>query len=160
MNDKKILVAYFSCSGVTKAAAERLAGRIGADLYAITPQQPYSAADLNWKDRQSRTSVEMRDPSSRPAIAGSLPDMAQYDVLFLGFPIWWYIAPTIINTFIEGCNLTGKTVIPFATSGSSGIENCEKNLRDAYPQILWKKGKLLNGTLSAEALASWIDQSI
>lgn len=160
MNDKKILVAYFSCSGVTKAAAETLATFTGADLYEIKPEQPYSAADLNWNDRQSRTSLEMRDPSSRPAITGSLPDLKQYETIFLGFPIWWYIAPTIINTLIEGCDWGDKRVIPFATSGSSGIENCEKNLRAAYPQMNWGTGKLLNGKLSKEILAPWVDQSL
>ncbi|WP_163304610.1 flavodoxin [Dysgonomonas sp. 521] len=142
---KKSLIAYFSCSGVTKRAANKLAADMDADLYEIVPEIPYSAADLNWNDRASRSSVEMRDPSSRPAIAGRLDNVEQYDTIYIGFPVWWYIAPTIINTFIESYDLSGKTLIPFATSGGSGIENCEKNLRKAYPQLGWKAGKLLKG---------------
>ena len=156
MNSKKILVAYFSCTGTTKAVAERLAATVGADLYEIRPEQPYSAADLNWNDKQSRSSVEMRDPSSRPAIAGKLPDIKPYETVLLGFPVWWYIAPTIINTFLEECDFVGQTVIPFATSGSSGIAPCEKNLRASYPQIHWKEGKLLNKPLSKEAVLEWL----
>lgn len=116
-----------------------------ADLYEIVPEIPYSAANLNWNDKASRSSVEMRDPASRPAIAGRLDNVEQYDTIYIGFPVWWYIAPTIINTFIESYDLSGKTLIPFATSGGSGIENCEKNLRKAYPQLDWKAGKLLKG---------------
>ena len=145
MNSQNVLVAYFSCSGTTRRMAEK-------------PERPYTAADLDWKNRMSRTSVEMRDPSSRPAIAGSLPDMRNYEIVFLGFPVWWYIAPTIINTFIEGCNLAGKKVVPFATSGGSGIANCEKNLRLVYPQIDWKAGKLLNGSLSKAEMDEWLEK--
>ena len=144
MNSQNVLVAYFSCSGTTRRMAEK--------------ERPYTAADLDWKNRMSRTSVEMRDPSSRPAIAGSLPDMRNYEIVFLGFPVWWYIAPTIINTFIEGCNLAGKKVVPFATSGGSGIANCEKNLRLVYPQIDWKAGKLLNGSLSKAEMDEWLEK--
>ncbi|NDW13471.1 flavodoxin [Bacteroides sp. 214] len=142
---KNILVAYFSCSGTTKRTANKLAANMDADLYEIVPEIPYSAADLNWNDKASRSSVEMRDPASRPAIAGRLDNVEQYDTIYIGFPVWWYIAPTIINTFIESYDLSGKTLIPFATSGGSGIENCEKNLRKAYPQLDWKAGKLLKG---------------
>ncbi len=156
MSNKKILVAYFSCSGTTEAAARELAAETGADLYEIKPAKPYSRADLDWNDRSSRSSVEMRDPSSRPAIAGDIPDMGQYEQVFIGFPVWWYIAPTIINTFLESCDLSGKTVIPFATSGGSGIGNCEKNLRAAYPEIGWKSGKLLNGRISKSMLDQWL----
>lgn len=117
---QKVLVAYFSCSGVTKKLAQTLAGVVKGDLYEITPAQPYTAADLNWQDKNSRSSVEMRDKSSRPAISGSVKDFAQYDTVFVGFPIWWYVAPTIINTFLESEDFSGKTVIPFATSGGSG----------------------------------------
>lgn len=158
MNSQNVLVAYFSCSGTTRRMAEKLAAATGADLYEIVPERPYTAADLDWKNRMSRTSVEMRDPSSRPAIAGSLPDMRNYEIVFLGFPVWWYIAPTIINTFIEGCNLAGKKVVPFATSGGSGIANCEKNLRLVYPQINWKAGKLLNGSLSKAEMDEWLEK--
>ena len=159
MNYKKILVAYFSCSGKTKAAAERLATITGADLYEIIPEQPYTHADLDWHDPQSRSSLEMRNPASRPAIIDRDPKLDQYDIVFVGFPVWWYIAPTIINTFLERYDFTGKTVIPFATSGSSGIEHCEQNLRSAYPTLHWSKGKLLNGTLSEESLKQWIDSA-
>lgn len=156
MNAKKILVAYFSCSGVTRRSANELAAAIGADLYEIEPEIPYSAADLNWNDRASRSSVEMRDPVSRPAIAGGVVDMEKYDMVFIGFPVWWYIAPTIINTFIESYDLSGKVLIPFATSGGSGIENCEKNLRQAYPDLDWRAGKLLGGRISKDMVEKWI----
>ena len=109
---QKVLVVYFSCSGVTKKLAQTLAGVVKGDLYEITPAQPYTAADLNWQDKNSRSSVEMRDKASRPAISGSVKDFAQYDTVFVGFPIWWYVAPTIINTFLESEDFSGKTVIP------------------------------------------------
>lgn len=156
MKSGKTLVAYFSCTGNTKAAAEKLAGLIGADLFEIKPAQAYTAADLDWTDKQSRSSVEMADPASRPAISGKVPDISKYETVFIGFPIWWYIAPTIINTFIESQDLNGKTLIPFATSGSSGIENCEKNLRKAYPDYKWSTGKLLNGVINENTLKGWI----
>lgn len=157
MKYKKILVAYFSCSGVTKSAAVQLAAAAGGDLYEIKPEKPYTTADLDWNDRSSRSSVEMRDPSSRPAIAGKVPGMEEYDLVFVGFPVWWYIAPTIVNTFLESCDFAGKRVVPFATSGGSGIANCEKNLRRAYPQIAWGDGKLLNGRIPKETVAAWLD---
>ena len=116
MNDRKILVAYFSCSGVTKAVAEKLAAITGADLYEIKPEVPYTEADLDWNDKKSRSSVEMRDALSRPAISGTLFHPEKYEVLFVGFPVWWYIAPTIINTFLESYDFAGKIVVPFATS--------------------------------------------
>lgn len=156
MKNRKVLVAYFSCTGTTKAAAEELAKQTGADLYEIKPAKPYTEADLNWNDKKSRSSVEMSDKSSRPAIATKVNDMAQYEVVFVGFPIWWYVAPTIINTFIESYDFAGKTVVPFATSGSSGIENCEKELKQSYPKIKWSKGKLLNGNVSKMNLEDWL----
>ena len=158
MNEKKILVAYFSCSGVTASAAKTLADAVGADLFEIAPEVPYTDADLDWNDRRSRSSVEMRNAASRPAIARRMEDMAQYGVVFLGFPVWWYVAPTIVNTFLESYDFTGKTVVPFATSGGSGIGNCEKNLRAAYPAIAWREGMLLNGRISWEALTAWIER--
>ena len=115
------LVAYFSASGVTAKVAETLAEAIGADIYEIEPAVPYSKADLDWTNQKSRSSVEMSDPTSRPAIAGKRDNMDDYDTVFVGFPIWWYVAPTIINTFLESYDLTGKTIIPFATSGGSGM---------------------------------------
>lgn len=156
MNETNFLVAYFSCSGTTKRAAIELASAIGADLHEIKPEIPYSSADLDWNDCSSRSSVEMRDPASRPAITGGVADMDKYDVVVIGFPVWWYIAPTIINTFIEGYDLSGKVLIPFATSGGSGIENCEKNLRKAYSNLSWGKGKLLNGRISRDMAQNWI----
>ena len=115
------LVAYFSASGVTAKVAETLAEAIGADIYEIEPEVPYTRADLDWTNKQSRSSIEMNGLSSRPAIAGVRDNMADYNTLFVGFPIWWYVAPTIINTFLESYNLTGMTIVPFATSGGSGM---------------------------------------
>ena len=117
----KILVAYFSASGVTKGVAQRLAKAAGADLFEIRPAVPYTQADLNWTDKKSRSSVEMNDPLSRPEIAEKLPNMADYDTVFVGYPIWWYVAPHIINTFVESYDLSGKTLVAFATSGGSGL---------------------------------------
>ena len=118
---KKALVAYFSASGVTAKAAKALAQAAGADLYEIKPAIPYTKADLNWTDKTSRSSVEMQDPSSRPALADQTAQIANYDVVFLGFPIWWYVAPTIINSFLESYDFAGKTIVLFATSGGSGF---------------------------------------
>lgn len=152
----KKLVAYFSASGVTKSVARNLSQTAGADLYRIQPEVPYTSADLDWMNKKSRSSIEMNDPASRPAIAAEDLDISSYDVVFLGFPVWWYMAPTIINTFLETYDFPGKTVIPFATSGSSGIENCEKKLQQQYPSINWKSGKLLNGHPGQDVLDSWV----
>ena len=152
----KKLVAYFSASGVTESVARTLAQTADADLYKIQPEVPYTSADLDWMDKKSRSSLEMNDPASRPAIVTGDLDLSSYDAIFLGFPVWWYVAPTIINTFLEAYDFAGKTVIPFATSGSSGIENSEKKLLQQYPSINWKSGKLLNGHLDSTALASWV----
>lgn len=141
----KTLVAYFSATGTTERAAKMLAEVAGADLYRIEPETPYTAADLDWHDKNSRTSVEMNDPKSRPAIKGRCEQMADYDVVYIGFPIWWYTAPTIINTFVESYDLQGKTLIPFATSGGTDITKTADNLRKAYPNLTWKSGRLLNG---------------
>ena len=152
----KKLVAYFSASGVTESVARTLAQTADADLYKIQPEVPYTWAELDWMDKKSRSSLEMNDPASRPAIVTGDLDLSSYDVIFLGFPVWWYVAPTIINTFLEAYDFAGKTVIPFATSGSSGIENSEKKLQQQYPSINWKSGKLLNGHPDSTALASWV----
>lgn len=130
------LVAYFSASGVTAKVAETLAEAIGADIYEIEPKVPYTKADLDWTNKQSRSSIEMNDPASRPAIAGVRDNMADYDTLFVGFPIWWYVAPTIINTFMESYDLTGKTIIPFATSGR---QRHGQNQRAAASQLRGRK---------------------
>ena len=153
---KKILVAYFSASGVTAKVAWKLSEAIGADLHEIKPEVPYSSADLNWMDKKSRSSVEMNDPSSRPAIAEKLPDMEKYDVVFLGFPIWWYVAPTIINTFLENYDFTGKTIIPFATSGGSGMGKANAKLKPSCPGATLLQGRLLNGNLSEDSLKKWV----
>ena len=140
----KTLVAYFSATGVTKGAAQQLAQAAGGTLYEIQPEQPYTDADLDWRNKQSRSSVEMQDKSSRPAIKGKLDNMADYDIIFVGFPIWWYTCPTIINTFMEAYDFKGKTVVPFATSGGSTIEKSCEDLKASYPDLTWKDGKLLN----------------
>lgn len=152
----KKLVAYFSASGVTKSVARNLSQTAGADLYRIQPEVPYTSADLDWMNKKSRSSIEMNDPASRPAIVAGDLEISSYDVVFLGFPVWWYVAPTIINSFLETYNFSGKTVIPFATSGSSGIENCERKLQQQYPSINWKSGKLLNGHPGQDVLDSWV----
>lgn len=155
--DKKILVAYFSASGVTAKAAEKLAEAAGADLYEIKPEIPYTSEDLNWMDQKSRSSVEMNDPASRPAIAGKVGDMAKYDVVFVGFPIWWYVAPTIINTFLESYDFSGKTIVPFATSGGSGMGETNSRLHPSCPGAILLSGKMLNGAQSEEELKSWVE---
>lgn len=155
---KKMLVAYFSCSGVTKRAAENLAAAAGADLYEITPALPYTARDLDWMDKKSRSTLEMKDPASRPQIAGSVEQMADYDAVFVGFPIWWYVAPTIINTFLEQYDFSGKTLIPFATSGGSGMGKTVEKLRPSCSErAVWLPGRMLNGRASQEELRSWVD---
>lgn len=153
----KKLVAYFSASGVTAAVAKTLAEAAGADLYEIKPETPYTKADLNWNYKQSRSSLEMNDPSFRPPMADKGADIAAYDVIFVGFPIWWYIAPTIVNTFLESYDFAGKTIVPFATSGSSGLGKTVEALRPSAPGAVWKEGKLLNGGPSKEALAAWAE---
>ncbi|HIX60031.1 MAG TPA: NAD(P)H-dependent oxidoreductase [Candidatus Blautia gallistercoris] len=153
----KKLVAYFSASGVTAGVAERLARAIGADLYEIRPEVPYTEADLNWMDKKSRSSVEMNDKSFRPAIAGKAEGMEQYDTIFVGFPIWWYVAPTIINTFLEQYDLKGKTVVPFATSGSSGMGNTNRELAPSCPGAVLLEGKRFPASAGEEELKAWAE---
>ncbi|HIZ16216.1 MAG TPA: NAD(P)H-dependent oxidoreductase [Firmicutes bacterium] len=141
----KILVAYFSASGVTASVAQEIANAVGADLYEIRPVQPYTAADLDWTDKSSRSTKEMDDPACRPAVAEPVHDMAKYDTVFVGFPIWWYVEPRIVDTFMESYDFSGKRIIPFATSGGSGIEKAEKRFKSIYSGMLWEKGRLLNG---------------
>ena len=140
----KTLIAYFSASGVTARAAREMADAIGADLYEICPAAPYTDADLNWMDKKSRSTLEMNDPACRPAIASQVERMEQYDTVFVGFPVWWYVEPRIVDTFLESYDFTGKTMIPFATSGGSGISKAEKSLREHCPGGNWKKGRLGN----------------
>ena len=145
----KTLVAFFSASGVTRQVAQKLAAAAQADLYEIKPAVPYTQADLNWRDKSSRSSVEMQNLAIRPQLADTDAKIEQYDRIFLGYPIWWYMAPTIINTFLESYDFSGKTVIPFATSGGSGIRKAEKSLRDHCPSASWEKGELVNGSKAA-----------
>ena len=145
----KTLVAYFSAGGTTKKAAERLARAIGADLFEIRPAVPYTQKDLDWTDKNSRSSREMNDPASRPEMAGRCETIGAYDTIYLGFPIWWYVAPTIINTFLESHDLAGKTLIPFATSGDSGMGRTVEVLKKVCPRAVWKDGGVVKG-LSVE----------
>jgi len=151
----KTLVAYFSASGVTADAAAKLAYAAKADMYEIKPEVPYTKADLNWMDANSRSSVEMKNLDSRPAIVKKDPKIADYDVIFLGFPIWWYIAPTIINTFLESYDFTGKKIILFATSGGSGFGNTVDKLKPSCPGAKIKEGKLLTKKASSNEIAEW-----
>jgi flavodoxin len=151
----KVLVAYFSASGVTAELAERLANAIGADLHEIKPETPYTEADLNWMDKKSRSSIEMSDKSFRPAVADKVEDMQKYDVIFTAFPIWWYVAPTIINTFLEQYDLSGKTIIPVATSGSSGMGNTNKELEPSCPGAVLKEGRRFAADASEGELKDW-----
>ena len=152
----KKLVAYFSASGVTKAAAERLAKAIGADVFEIKPKVPYTRADLDWTNKSSRSSIECSDTDSRPEIAERLSDISGYDTIFIGFPIWWYVAPKIIDTFVESYDFSGKTIIPFATSGGSGMGRTVEVLKSLCPSANWKVGKVINN-MSEKALADWAD---
>lgn len=152
---KKSLVTYFSASGVTRHAAQQLAEIIGADVYEIMPEVAYTDADLDWRNKESRSSVEMNDKTSRPAIKGNIENLAAYDTIYIGFPIWWNVAPTIINTFIEAHDFTGKTLVPFATSGSSTIDNSCKELRATYPDLKWKEGLLLN-KIDKSIIEQWV----
>lgn len=154
----KILVAYFSCGGDTAAVAKSLARAAGADLFAIKPVVPYTEADLDWRDKNSRSSVEMRT-LERPEIAGRVENMAEYDTVFVGFPIWWYIAPTIINGFLASYDFSGKTVIPFATSGGTDITKAEAVLKPlCSPQTEWLPGKLVDVNSTTDDLREWVKE--
>ena len=150
-----VLVAYFSASGVTAGVAERLAESIGADLFEINPEQPYTKADLNWQDKKSRSSVEMDDPACRPPIANKIEGMDRYKYVFVGFPVWWYREPSIIDTFMESYDFSGKTVIPFATSGSSQIGKSGENMQKVAPSAKVLAGKRFASNATAEELGSW-----
>ena len=155
-SNNKTLVAYFSATGTTMEAATRLAQAAGADLHEIVPESRYTPADLNWQDKSSRSSVEMADKSSRPAIANRVENMAQYDTVFVGFPIWWYIAPTIINTFLEQYDMSGKTIIPFFTSGGSGAGETLKYLKPSAPDAEWVAPKNMNYMSDAD-IKAWLE---
>lgn len=152
----RTLVAYFSASGVTAKVAEVLADTIGADLFAIEPEVPYTKADLDWMDKTSRSTLEMKDPTSRPAIARKRDNMDEYDTIFVGFPIWWYVAPTIVNTFLESYDLTGKTIIPFATSGGSGMGKTNEKLLPSCKGAKLLEGKVLKANADASELDKWV----
>ena len=153
----KVLVAYFSATGTTEDVAEKIAAVTGGEFHEIAPEQAYTDADLDWNNRQSRSSVEMNDPKSRPALKEKKANMADYDVVYIGFPIWWGVAPHIVNTFIESHDLKGKTLIPFATSGGSGISQAVAALRKAYPDLNWQDGKLLNRA-DERTIRAWIEK--
>jgi flavodoxin len=157
MTKDKILVAYFSATGNTKIVAEKLATAINADLFEIVPEQPYTADDLNWQNDQSRSSVEMGDKSSRPAISSKIEDISQYKIVFVGSPIWWGREPSIMDTFIESYDFAGKTVIPFVTSGSSDIGDYGTNLQALAPNAKVLTGKRFSTSVSAEELKTWAD---
>ena len=153
--ENKPLVVYFSATGTTAKAARTIADVTGGTLYEIVPQQAYTADDLDWNDKQSRSSVEMNNPQARPALKDTKLNVAAYNVIFIGYPIWWDQAPRIINTFIESHDLKGKTLVPFATSGGSGITGSVRALRKAYPNLEWQDGKLLN-RVSRNAVQNWV----
>ena len=153
----KTLVAYFSASGLTAKLAKTLAGALGADLHEIQPAQPYTNADLDWTNKKSRSSIEMNNKPFRPAIANKVENMAQYDRVFVGFPIWWYVAPTIVNTFLEQYDFSGKEVIPFATSGSSGMGRTNSELMGSCKGADLREGKRFGANASAAELKAWAE---
>ena len=154
-SNNRILVAYFSVTGTTAGAAEKIARITGGELYAITPANPYTGTDLDWHDKQSRSSVEMNDPKARPSIGGKTLNTADYDMIFVGYPIWWNLTPRIVDTFVESHDLKGKIVIPFATSGGSSITNSAATLKKSYPALNWKEGKLLNRA-DEKTIRTWV----
>ena len=156
----KKLVAYFSASGVTASLAKNLAAAIGADLFEIEPVIRYAKADLDWTNEKSRSSVEMNDKSSRPAVAKKLGNMSEYDEVFVGFPIWWYIAPTIVNTFLEGYDLAGKTIIPFATSGGSGMGETNEYLANSCKGAKLVEGMVFRRNAGADELKKWAEEVV
>ena len=156
----KKLVAYFSASGVTASLAKNLAAAIDADLFEIEPEVKYTKADLDWTNKKSRSSVEMNDKLSRPAVAKKLGNISEYDEVFVGFPIWWYIAPTIVNTFLEGYDLAGKTIIPFATSGGSGMGETNEYLANSCKGAKLVEGKVLRRNACADELKKWAEEVV
>lgn len=160
MTSKKVLVAYFSATGTTQKLANKIANVTGGNLFEIKPEKPYTNADLDWMDSKSRSSVEMRDRTSRPAIASEADNMAQYDVVFVGFPIWWYREPSIIDTFIESYDFSGKLIIPFATSGGSPIGNSGENMQKLAPGAKVLEGKCFPVTVSESELKIWVKEQL
>lgn len=154
----KVLTAYFSASGVTEKLAKRLASAIGSDIHEIKPEVPYTSSDLDWTNKKSRSSVEMGDKAFRPAIANKVENIDQYDIIFVAFPIWWYVAPTIINAFLEQYDLTGKTIVPLATSGGSGMGNTNKELAPSCKGAVLKEGKRFAANADEAELKSWAEK--
>lgn len=155
--ENKVLVAYFSATGTTKGVAEHIANGLHADIYEIIPEEPYTDADLDYNDSSSRSTIEMDDPASRPAISGSVENMEQYDIVFVGYPIWWGDAPRIVSTFVESYDFSGKTVVPFCTSGGSGVGSSASNLEQLTSGATWMEGHRLNGNDSQETVMEWVN---
>ena len=155
--EPRVLVAYFSATGNTENIAGHLEAVLDADLYEIVPQNPYTSADLNYNNSDSRASREQNDADARPAISGSVDNMEDYDVVFLGYPIWWGQAPKIVYTFLENYNFEGKTIVPFCTSGSSGIGSSATNMHDLAPDANWLSGQRFSGSADSSAIESWVD---
>ncbi len=154
---KKSLVAYFSAGGITAQLAKRLAQTIGADTFEIIPQVLYTQADLDWTDKTSRSTLEMKNKNCRPPLAHPVPDLSKYEVVFVGFPVWWYREPSLIDTFIEACQWNGQTVVPFATSGGSGLGDAAKNIQALAPKAVVKEGKLWSRGAGALELKPWAE---
>ena len=157
VQDHKVLVAYFSATGTTKGVAEHIANGLNADIYEIVPEEPYTDADLDYNDNNSRTTIEMNDPDARPVISGSVENMEQYDTVFIGYPIWWGEAPRIASTFMESYDFSGKTIVPFCTSGGSGIGSSASNLERLTSGATWLDGRRLNGSDSQDTVMEWVN---
>ena len=155
--EHKILVAYFSATGTTKGVAEHIANGLNADIYEIVPEEPYTDADLDYNDNNSRTTIEMNDPDVRPVISGSVENLEQYDTVFIGYPIWWGEAPRIASTFMESYDFSGKTIVPFCTSGGSGIGSSASNLERLTSGATWLDGRRLNGSDSQDTVMEWVN---
>lgn len=155
--EHKILVAYFSATGTTKGVAEHIANGLNADIYEIVPEEAYTDADLDYNDNNSRTTIEMNDPDARPAISGSVENMEQYDIIFVGYPIWWGEAPRIVSTFVESYDFSGKTIVPFCTSGGSDIGSSATSLEQLTNGATWLDGRRLNGSDSQDTVMEWVN---
>lgn len=156
--NQKTLVTYVSYSGTTKRVAEKLASLLNADLVRLEPEQPYTSADLDWRDSNSRCNREHNDPSMRPALKTTIGNLADYDVIYLGYPIWWNLVPQLVKTFLDNNDLSGKKVVPFATSGGSGIENSVSDLKKSYPNVSWQTGKLLRTSTGDDEILKWTSE--
>ena len=157
VQESKVLVAYFSATGTTEGVAEHIANGLNTDIYEIVPEDPYTDADLDYNDNNSRTTIEMNDPDARPAISGSVENMEQYDIVFIGYPIWWGDAPRIVSTFMEQYDFSGKTIVPFCTSGGSGIGSTAANLEQLTSGATWLSGRRLNGSDSLDIVMEWVN---